>query len=170
MDTRLPYFDGQKDFLAFVRFLDNRRAFAGYIEQLDIKVAAFLDAAKLYGKAKEIEQKHAAAELWVKRAEFDYGERAKKLVSGEKDLAKETREKRAELKEREAEIEAILRQGNIDLQARADAVKLSEAEVAQLEQVVTRAEKAAEKKHKAAEEAKEAADAMVKRMKAVTAQ
>ncbi len=168
MDTRLPYFDGQKDFLAFVRFLDNRKEFNAYDKKLSEQIAKFLDAAKLYGKAKDIERKHAEAELWEKRAEHDYAEREEKLVAGEKNLAKESREKRAKLEKREAEIEGLLRTGNNDLKARAEACAAREDELAKLEQVVTKAEKTAERKHKAAEGAKREADDLVKRMKAVT--
>ncbi|KKK46517.1 hypothetical protein LCGC14_3163850 [marine sediment metagenome] len=55
---------------------------------------AFVKAATLYGKAKDIEKKHEEAELWAKRAEHDYAEREEMLVAGEKKLARDARTRR----------------------------------------------------------------------------
>ena len=168
MDTRLPYFDGQKDFMAFLRFLDNRKEFAGYIKTLDTKVAAFLKAAALYGKAQEIEGKHEEAELWLQKAKADFGTREEKLLAGEKALAKELREHRAKMKNREVDVERTLLAGTRDLKARGASLKAHEAEVAKLEAVVAKAEQAAQKKSEAAVGAKREADEMVERMRAAT--
>jgi hypothetical protein len=169
MDTRLPYFDGQKDFMAFLRFLDNRKEYAGYIKQLDTKTATFLKAAKLYGKAQEIEGKHEEAEAWLQKAKEDFGTREATLLASEDSLDKETRLRRAKMKNREVDVERTLLEGTRDLKARVAACKAREAEVAKLEAVVAKAEQAAQKKSEAAVEAKRAADDMVKRMKAATA-
>ncbi len=169
MDTRVPYFDGQKDFLAFVRFLDNRKEFAGYIKQLDTKVAAFLKAAKLYGKAQEIEGKHEEAEAWLQKAKTNFGTREEKLLAGEKSLAKELLEHRAKMKNREVDVERALLAGTRDLKAREASLKAREAEVAKLEAVVAKAEQAVQKKTEAAVKAKREADDMVARMVKATA-
>lgn len=164
MDTRVPYFDGQRDFLAFARFLDNREEYAGYMKKLDERVAKLLDAAKLYGKAKDIEKKHEVAELWAKRAESDYGERGKKLAASEKSLAKEFREGHAKLKERETKVETLLREGNKALKVREAGMKALEDEVGGRERAAVKMEAAAQKKSEAAIAAKREADDMVKRM------
>jgi uncharacterized protein involved in exopolysaccharide biosynthesis len=166
MDTRLPYFDGQKDFMAFLRFLDNRKEYVGYIKQLDTKVAAFVKAAKLYGKAQEIEGKHEEAELWLQKAKAAFGTREATLLAGEDSLDKETRLRRAKMKNREVDVERALLAGTRDLKAREASLKAREGEVAKLEAVVAKAEQAAQKKSEAAVEAKRAADDMVARMKA----
>lgn len=169
MDTRLPHFDGQKDFMAFLRFLDNREEFKGYIQTLDTKIAAFLDAAKFYGKADEIEAKHEEAEAWLLKAKVDFTSREVTLLAGEKALAKELREHRAKMRDRTIEVERASLAGTRDLKAREAAVEAREAEVAKLEALVAKAEKAAQKETEAAVEAKRAADEMVARMKAATA-
>jgi hypothetical protein len=169
MDTRLPYFEGQKDFLAFLRFLDNRKEYDAYDKKLSEHIAKFLDAAKLYGKAREIEGKHEEADLWLQKAKTDFGTREEKLLAGEKALAKELREHRAKMKNREVDIERVLFEGTRDQRARGEALNAREAEVAKLEAVVAKAEQAAQKKTEAAVEAKRVADDMVKRMKAATA-
>ena len=166
MDTRIPYFDGQKDLMAFLRFLDNRKEYAGYIKTLDTKTAAFLKAAKLYGKALEIERKYEEAEAWLQKARADFGPREEKLLDGEKVLATELREGRAKLKERETEVEKFLRQGTADMKARQTAVRAREGEVGKLEQMAAQAAQAAQKKSDAAVGAKREADDMVARMKA----
>ena len=168
MDTRPPYFDGQKDFMAFLRFLDNRKEYAGYIKTLDTKVAAFLKAAALYGKGQEIEGKHEEAEAWLQKAKVDFDTREENLLAGEKALAKELREHRAKMKNREVDVERTLLAGTRDLKARDTACKAREGEVAKLEAVVAKAEQAVQKKSEAAVEAKRAADDMVARMKAAT--
>ncbi len=169
MDTRLPYFEGQKDFMGMLRFLDNRKAYAGYMNGLDEKITKFMAAAKLYGKAKDIEKLHEDAELWVKRAEFDYGEREKKLVAGEKALAAEVTEKRAKLEERERAGEKHLRESSNSVKARETAVQAREDEVGNLEQVAAKAEMIAQAKALGAVEAKREAEAMVARMKVAVA-
>ena len=166
MDTRIPHFDGQKDFMAFLRFLDNRKVYDGYIKQLDTKIVAFVKAATLYGKAKDIEKKHEEAELWAKRAEHDYAEREERLTAGEKALIDETRERRAKMKNRETEIEQVLQTGAHALTDREVSLKALEAEVNKREELVTKVEKAADRATQAAVEAKRAADDMVVRMKA----
>jgi hypothetical protein len=168
MDTRLPYFDGQKDYHAYVRFLDNRKEYDAYDKKLSEHIAKFLAAAKLYGKAKEIEGKHEEAELWLQKAKADFGTREEKLLAGEKSLAKELREHRAKMKNREVDVERALLAGTRDLKAREVSLKAGEVEVAKLEAVVAKAEQAAQKKSEAAVEAKNAADDMVARMKAAT--
>ena len=169
MDTRIPYFEGQKDFLAFLRFLDNRKEFDGYIKTLDTKIAAFLKAAKLYGKAKDIEKKHEEAELWVKRAEFDYGERGKKLVEGEKTLAEDDRMKRAVLLDIEQRAETARRKLVGEQKDLAATLKAREAEVGKRENAILARENRAQEAQEAAEGATQAADAMVVRMQAATA-
>ncbi len=166
MDTRIPHFDGQKDFLAFLRFLDDRKVFEGYIKQLDTKIAAFVKAAKLYGKAKDIEKLHEEAELWAKRAEHDYAEREKTLIAGEKALANETRDRRAKMKNRETDIEQALVATKRDQASREETLKAREGEVGKRENAILAREKRAEQVQEAAQKAKQAADAMVKRMEA----
>ena len=168
MDTRIPYFDGQKDFMAFVRFLDNRKEFERYIKHLDTKIATFVKASKIYGKALEIEGKHEEAELWLQKAKADFGTREEKLLVGEKSLVKELRDQRAKMKNRETDIEQVLLTGTRDLKARETAVKAREDEVGKLEQAAAKAERAAQRKSEAAVEAMRGADAMVARMKAAT--
>lgn len=168
MDTRIPHFDGQKDFMAFLRFLDNRKEYEGYIKQLDTKIAAFVKASEIYGKALEIEGKHEEADLWLQKAKKDFGTREEKLLTGEKALAKELLEHRAKMKNREVDIERVLLDGTRDLKARGEALKAREAELAKLEAVVAKSEKAVQKKTEAALEATRTADDMVARMKAAT--
>ena len=167
MDTRVPYFDGQKDFLAFVRFLDNRKEFAGYIKTLDTKIAAFVKVAALYGKAQEVEGKHEEADAWLRKAKADFGTREESLLAGEKSLVKELLEHRAKMKNREVDVERTLLEGTRDLRAREASLKAREAEVAKLAAIVASAEQAAQTKTEAAVAAKRAADEMVKRMKEV---
>ena len=169
MDTRVPYFDGQKDYQAYIRFLDNRKEYDAYDKKLSERIAKFLKAAKLYGKALEIEGKHEEAELWLKKAKADFGMREEKLLGGEKALAKELREHRAKMQNRETDIEQVLLTGTRDLKARETAVKAREDEVGKLEQAAAKAERAAQRKSEAAVEAMRGADAMVARMKAATA-
>jgi hypothetical protein len=169
MDTRLPYFDGQKDYHAYVRFLDNRKEYDAYDKKLSEHIAKFLAAAKLYGKAQEIEGKHEEAELWLQKAKAGFGTREEKLLAGEKALATELREHRAKMKNREVDIERVLLAGTRDQKARVASLRVREAEVAELEAVVAKAEQAAQKKSEAVLEAKGTADAMVKRMKAAMA-
>ena len=169
MDTRLPYSEGQKEFMAFLRFLDNRKEYAGYMKGLDEKIAKFMAAAKLYGKIAEIEKKHAEAELWAERAEHDYAEREEKLVAGEKKLAKDDKEKRAVLLDTEQRAQSAHRKRDGELKARETAVKVREDEVGNLEQVAAKAETVAQAKALGAVEAKKEADAMVARMKVAVA-
>lgn len=168
MDIRIPHFDSQKDFMAFLRFLDNRKEYEAYMKQLDTKIAAFVKAAKLYGKAKDIEKKHEEAELWAKRAEHDYAEREERLTAGEKALIDETRERRAKMKNRETQIEQMLQTGAHALTSREVSLKALEAEVNKREELVAKTEKAADKATQAAVKARRAADDMVTRMKAAT--
>jgi hypothetical protein len=169
MDTQLPYFGGQKDFMVFLRFLDNRKEYAAYDKKLSEKIAAFLKATKLYGKAQEIEGKHEEAEIWLQKAKADFGTREEKLLAGEKALATELREHRAKMKNREVDVERMLLTGTRDQKAREAACKAREAELAKMEAVVAKTEQAAQKKSEAAVEAKRAADDMVTRMKAAAA-
>lgn len=166
MDIRIPHFDGQKDFLAFLRFLDNRKVFEGYIKQLDTKIAAFVKASAVYGKAKDIEKKHEEAELWARRAEHDYAEREEKLVAGLKAWALTRKEERAKLNDREAEIEMEWRKAKNSLAVRDEALKALEADVVKREETIGAREKRTEKAQKAAVEAKHVANQMVARMKA----
>ncbi len=165
MDTRLPYFEGQKDFMGMLRFLDNRKAYAGYMKNLDEKITKFMAAARLYGKIAEIEQKHADADLWAKRAEHDYAEREEKLVAGEEKLAKDDKEKRAVLLDIEQRAQSVHRTRDGELRARETAVKAREDEVGNLEQVAAKAGTVAQAKALGAVEAKKEADAMVQRMR-----
>ena len=169
MDTRLPYFDGQKDYQAYVRFLDNRKEYDAYDKKLSEHIAKFLAAAKLYGKAKEIEGKHEEAEAWLQKAKADFGTREEKLLTGEKALVKELLEHRAKMKNREVDVEQTLLEGTRTQKAHGASLKAREAEVAKLEAVVAKAEQAAQKKAEAAVEAKRVADDMVVRMKAAAA-
>ncbi len=170
MDTRLPYFDGQKDYHAYVRFLDNRKEYDAYDKKLSEHIAKFLKAAALYGKAKEIEGLHAKAETLALRAQGAFEEREIKLVAGEKALVKELLEHRAKMKNREVDVEQVLLKGTREQKARQAAVKAREDELAKLEVIVAKAEQAVQKKTEAAVEAKRAADDMVKRMKAAAVQ
>ena len=91
------------------------------------------------------------------------------LLAGEKALAKELREHRAKMKNREVDVEQTLLTGTRALKARQVALKAREAELAKLEAVVAKAEQAVQKKTEAAVEAKRASDDMVARMKAAAA-
>ena len=168
MDTRLPYFDGQKDYQAYVRFLDNRKEYDAYDKKLSEHIAKFLKAAALYGKAQEIQGLHAEAAAWLSKAKADFSSREETLLAGEKLLVTELREHRAKMKNREVDVDQVLLAGTRDLKARQATLEAREAEVAKLEAVVAKAEKAVLKKAEAAVEAKRGADAMVVRMKAAT--
>jgi len=169
MDTRIPHFDGQKDFLAFLRFLDNRKEFESYIKQLDTKIAAFVKATKLYGKAKDIDNLHHDAELLAQRAQSAFGEREGKLKAGEEALLHTTTATWAELDKSKREAEESQRKSAKKLQTTAEALKLREAEVGKRENAIMAREKRAQTAQEAAQKAKKAADAMVARMKAAAA-
>ncbi len=169
MDTRVPHFDGQKDFLAFLRFLDNRKEFEAYIKQLDTKIAAFVKAVKLYGKAKEIDRLHGEAELLAVRARSAFVEREDKLVAGEAAFKSTMAEQTKALTEKESVMQQRLNVKDgaivarqVDLQDREKAI--GEREVAAQEKY-----EAAEKAIQEAREVQQAADATTARMKAAFA-
>lgn len=168
MDTRIPHFDGQKDFQVYIRFLDNRKEFEAYDKQLSTKIAAFVKATKLYGKAKNIENLHHDAELLAQRAQSAFGEREGKLKTGEETLARETTASRAELAEFKREAEESQRQGVKKMRDTAAALKAREAEVGKRENAIMARENRAQEAQEAAQKATQEADAMVARMKAAT--
>ncbi len=165
MDTRLPYFEGQRDFMTYVRFLDNRKEFERYIKVLDEGVAKFMKAAEVYGKAQDIGRLHAEAETTALRAQGAFEKREKDLVAGEAVLAKETSAKRTELNKREGEIKAVLRSGQSAVKVREDDVKAREDKVSGIEAAAAKAEAAAQKRSEAAVVAKKRVDAVLQRMK-----
>ncbi len=169
MDTRVPHFDGQKDFLAFIQFLGNRKEFEAYNKTLDTKIAAFKEAVKIYGKAKEIEALHHDAELLGHRAQSAFGEREGKLKAGEAALAKDKAETAATWEKYGHEAEASHREATQANEGTAAALKVREAEVGKRENAIVAREKRAEKAQEAAGVAKSEADAMVARMKAAAA-
>ncbi len=166
MDTRVPHFDGQKDFLAFLRFLDNRKEFEAYIKQLDTKIAAFVKAVAVYGKAKDIENLHHDAELVAVRAESAFAEREKHLEAGETALAKDRAEAAATWEKYGREAETSHQEATQANEATAEALKLREAEVGKRENAIMAREKRAQEAQAAAEGAKKGSDDMVARMKA----
>ncbi len=165
MDTRVPHLPGREDFFAFVRFLDNRKEFEKYVKVLDERTAAFLKATETYGKGKDIERLHAQAESLALRAQGAFEDRENKLVNGEKNLAKDDKEKRAVLLDIEQRAQSVHRKRDGELRVREAAVKVREDEVGNLEQVAAKAETVAQAKALGAVEAKREADAMVERMK-----
>ena len=164
MDTRLPYFEGQKDCMAFMRFIDNRKEYDRYMKALDTKVAAFFEAVKVYGKAKEIEGKHEEAELWLAKCQGDFAKREAALLAGESALVKELREHRAKMKNREVDLEQAAATTGRDQTVREVALSAREAGLEKREQAITGIEQAAEKRSQAAVEAKRAAEDLVKRV------
>ncbi len=165
MDTRLPYFEGQRDFVTFVRFLDNQPEFQRYLKVLDERVAKFMKAAEVYGKAQDIGRLHAEAETTALRAQGAFEKREKELVAGEEALVKATSEKHAELNKREDEIRALLSSGKGAVKVREEDVKAREDKVSGIEAAAAKAEEAAQKRSEAAVVAKKRVDAVLQRMK-----
>ncbi len=169
MDTRLPYFDGQKDFLAYIHFLGNRKEYAAYDKKLSEKIAKFAAAIKTYGKIKEIDRLHEEAELLVLRGKSAFTEREETLVAGEAAFKKTMAEQTKALAEKER-----VMQGRLNVQS----TKLRDRQMAlqDREEVVGGREAAAQSMHvkakeaqQAAQEAKREADDMVARMVKATA-
>ena len=169
MDTRLPYFDGQKDFLAFLRFLDNRKEYKAYDKKLSGRIMAFNKAVEVYGKAQDIEKLHHDAELIAVRAESAFAEREVKLKAGEETLAAGTTTTAAAWEKHGRGVEASDLKRAQELDSTAKTLKAREAEVGKRENAIAARERRAEKAQEAAQGAKQEADAMVVRMKAATA-
>lgn len=166
MDTRLPYFDGQKDLLSYIRFLDNRKEFDGYMKVLDKKIAEFAKACALYGKAKEIEKKHLEAELWAKRAEAEFAEREEKLKTDEAAFKKTVTDKTAALTETESVMQQRNNAKGKTLREREVAVQEREKAIGEREGMASRKYEEALKAQQTSKKAKQEADALAERMRA----
>ncbi len=125
MDTRIPHFQGQKDFLGFVRFIDNREEFEGYIKLLDAKIAAFVEVTKTYGKANDIDMLHLKAEAVLADAHARYEAREISVIASENKL----KQKMAELKEAGAAIEAGERRNKNEINTAHQATATRQAEL-----------------------------------------
>lgn len=169
MDTRLPYFDGQKDFHAYNRFLDNREDYIAYDKRLSERIAAFVKVVKAYGKIKDIDRLHEEAELLAVRAKSAFTEREETLVAGEAAFKKKMAEKTKALAEKESVMQQRLNTKDAALVDRQVALQDREAAVGEREAVAQTMHATAEEVTQAAQEAKQEADAMVARMKAATA-
>lgn len=169
MDTRLPYFDGQKDFQVYLRFLDNRKEFDAYDKKLSERIAAFNKAVKLYGKAKDIEKLHEQAELLAVRAEGAFTEREETLKTGEAKFKKASALRLTKLDVLEQKATEKQRLAGLAIQATTAALDAREVEVGKRENAIMAREKRAQEAQEAAQGAKDEADAMVGRMKAATA-
>lgn len=162
MDTRIPHFDGRDDFGKFVRFLDNRKEFDRYVALLDKKIAAFMEAVSLYGKAKDIEGLHVEAKARVNDADTAFAAREKALNMAETEFDSAKAEKTVELAERATAIQND--QTKRCMQAREDAVEGREFAIDEREAEAATMKLDAERAQEAAVGAKQAADDMVARM------
>ncbi len=169
MDTRLPYFDGQKDFLAFVRFLDNRKEYERYMGVLDKRIAAFAKETNDYGKNKDIDRLHEEAELLALRAQSAFTEREETLKSGETAFKKSMADQCKALADKEAVMQERLNVKDAALRDRQVALQDREAAIGEREAAAQTMYDSAEKAHQASLGAEREADEMVKRMKAATA-
>lgn len=169
-DAKLPPIVGQKDFMIFLRFLDNRKQYIGYMKKLDDRIAEFEAASALYGKAKEIEKTHENAKLWERRAEYDYGEREKKLIADEEASVKSDKDRRAVLLDIETRATATRDKLAKELKAITASVDARETEVAKRENAIVARETRADKKLTEARETKKTADTMIARLQDATRQ
>ena len=166
MDTRIPHFDGQKDFLAFLRFLDNREEYERYMTILDERIIKFTEAVTSYGKTKDIERLHHDAELLVVRAESAFTKREETLVSGEAAFKQSMAEKTKALAEKESVMQQRLNERDKGLLARQATLQEREHAINTREADADRKTSAAGEAGQAAQDAKREADEMVARLKA----
>ena len=166
MDIRIPHFDGQKDFLAFINFLDNREEYERYMATLDKKIAKFTEATASYGKAKDINRLHEEAELLALRAQGAFTEREKKLEAGEVAFKKSMAEQTKALADKESVMQQRLNTKGAALRDRQVALQGREVAVGEREATAQEMHNAAMETKQAAQEVKREADDMVARMKA----
>ena len=169
MDTRMPYFDGQKDFWALLRFYDNREEYAAYDKKLTQLIAQFKKATESYGKTKAIDRLHEEAELLALRAQGAFTEREKKLKAGEVALEKKTAEQTKALADKESVMQQRLNAKDAALRDRQVALQDREKAIGEREGTAQGMHAAAKEAKQAAQEAKREADDVVKRIKAAAA-
>ncbi len=169
-ELKLPPVVGQKDFMIFLRFLDNRKQYTDYMKKLDDRIERFEAASSLYGKAAEIEKTHASAKLWEQRAEYDYGERGKKTESDEAALVVSTQKSRAKIADAEKATEEALGDKRNELSKLKVVLDGREIAVGKRENAIVAREARADKKYDAAMETKRAADKLLERLQDATRQ
>ena len=106
-ETHMPRIPGVGDHVSYLRFLDDRKAFDAYHEQLAEQIKRLGEAIALYGKAKDIERLHAEAadHKMVVLSEIDRREAALKVdrenLAIEKDCRPQGHYGRAEGRQRQ---------------------------------------------------------------------
>lgn len=166
MDTRLPHFQGREDHISYLRFLDNRTQYDRYHDLLGKKIAEFLKAAELYGKAKAIEKMHDEAAAIVERANKEFADREQALKVGESALKAATAKQRQALVDREHKLRDDFEAKDAAMRAREEAIVPREKDVAEREAAAERIKDAAETARLVALDAKRAADADIARVRA----
>ena len=94
VEVGLPRIPGVQDHAAYLRFLDNRKAFDAYHKQLVDQYERLTKAIALHGKAKQIEKLHAEAQALKDSVLSDIEVRERALKAGQEALVKKTADDR----------------------------------------------------------------------------
>ena len=166
MDTRLPHCPGRDDFASYVRFLDNRKEFDRYVGLLDKKIIEFMDAVKLYGKAKDIERLHSSAEAIQQQAQDAFEGRESVLKKAELEFKQTVADETKALSDTETAMQERHNVKGRELRDRELAVQERERVIDEREAAAAQMLAHAERAKETAKKAKRAADDVVKNMQA----